>query len=99
MRYGLTRNQHVIFSILEDLTQKMYPVAPTTADLLKHMNASRNALELTLKALRERGWIDWIPGRPRSIVILPATDTYYPSQYKPGRYIYHAKLDGTFGTV
>lgn len=99
MRYALTPSQYRVFQRIEALADEMHPIGPSNDDLRKTLNISKNALDITLKALRQRGWIDWIPATPRSLRILPATMEYFPSQYKPGRRIYHAKPDGTFTEV
>ena len=89
MRYGLTKKQHLVFTAIEEHF-KLHAIGPSYAKLANSCDAGgRQNVIFLCRGLRLRGWIDWIPGHTSSMVILPDTDKYYPSQYNPTSHSEH----------
>lgn len=82
MRYGLTHKQRKAFRWIEGYINQ-YVEAPTQAEIRKALDIESKNIQPQLNELQRRGWIDWIPKAPRSIIILPDTTEYFPNQYNP----------------
>ena len=67
--YGLTGRQREALLVLQELAASGRP--PSLAELQDELEfGSRSGVHLVLCRLRDRGWIDWLPGRARSIRVL-----------------------------
>lgn len=62
---GLTREQAACLDAIGALTEGH--VSPTLAELGTYLGRSKSKIHATLTILRQRGAIDWLPGRARSI--------------------------------
>jgi SOS-response transcriptional repressor LexA len=70
-RLGLTGRQRDCFLIIENHIAS-FGHAPTTREIAKMMSLkSGGRVHHLLVALQERGWITFLPGRARSIAIVP----------------------------
>lgn len=68
--YGLTRTQRDTLLIVQELAA-IGGVAPTLSEIQHELGtSSRGSIHRILSLLRERGYIDWLPFRRRSIVVL-----------------------------
>jgi SOS-response transcriptional repressor LexA len=68
--FGLTRKQRDVLLVIQELTA-LDGVPPTYAEIAREIDApSRSEIKRLLNLLRDRGWIDWLPYRHRSIVVL-----------------------------
>ena len=83
MRYGLTKKQFGLFFFIHTFIEQ-HDYSPTQTEMRDALGrANRGAISATLDELRERGWVDWIPHRGRSIMVLPDTTEQFHNQYNP----------------
>lgn len=70
MKYNLTPKQQEVFDFIDDfIDEKGY--APSYREIMDGCCfPSTGAVSQKLKALKERGWIDYLPKQTRSITIL-----------------------------
>lgn len=67
--YGLTRLQRDTLLIVQELTE-LDGIAPTLAEIQHELCASsRGRVHHVLVCLRDRGFVDWLPCLPRSLVV------------------------------
>ena len=72
MRYGLTARQQQVYEIIRRHIDER-GVPPSYDELLAETGLKgRSGIHRILTALKERGAVDWIAGRARSITILEA---------------------------
>lgn len=67
--FGLTQGQRYAVWIIQELTQ-LDGVPPSVAEIARELgNSSKGRTHAILSSLKRRGWIDWIPGHRRSLVL------------------------------
>lgn len=70
-RVGLTDRQRACFTAIQSHIA-VHRHSPTSRELAKAMGlSSPGRIHVLLVALRERGWITFLPGRARSVAIVP----------------------------
>jgi len=68
--YGLTRRQRDVLLVIQELTGTAGR-PPSIAEIAAELEiASRSQVHEILRALRTRGWVDWLPAAARSLRVL-----------------------------
>lgn len=68
--YGLTRTQRETLLVIQELSE-LGSVAPTLEEIAHELcMSSRGRAHAILRALRDRGYVSWLPHRARSITVL-----------------------------
>ena len=68
---GLTKNQIRILEFIDE-SIRLHGLSPTLDEIRKYIGSiSKSGIHYSLRCLRDRNRIRWIPGCNRSIVIVP----------------------------
>lgn len=68
--FGLTPVQRDCLLVIQELTE-LAGTSPTLAEIAHEMSlASRGRVQTLIRALKDRGRVDWLPSRSRSIIVL-----------------------------
>ena len=71
MKYGLTPKQNKVYEFVKSYMKKK-PVAPTYQEILEATGfKSKNSIHGILKDLEAKKWIARLPGKSRSVKIIP----------------------------
>lgn len=68
-KFNLTKEQRKVYDFIVSYIDE-HDVAPSTAEMMEGCSKSSGEISRYVKALKERGWIDYIPHAKRSITIL-----------------------------